>query len=92
MLLHNLLTTVDESKKGDQDVGDLSKDHIKMSLKERAAHAVELDQRDQIHQGPRGGLYRLDANGKKTYLKRTTSPTGQPRRARRRRNNSSRAA
>ena len=55
------------------------------SLKERTIQAVESDQPDPIHKGPRGGLYRLDAKGRKVYLKQSSSTSGKPRRARRRR-------
>ena len=62
------------------------------SLKERTIQAVESDQPDPIHKGPRGGLYRLDAKGRKGYLKQSSSTCGKPRRARRRRPQISKAS
>ena len=62
------------------------------SLKERTLQAVASDQHDLVHKGPRGGLYRLDANGRKIYLRQSSQAAGNPRRARRRRHNSSKAS
>ena len=62
------------------------------SLKERTLQAVSSDQHDLVHKGPRGGLYRLDANGRKIYLRQSSATAGKPRRAKRRRHNSSRAS
>ena len=62
------------------------------SLKERTLQAVASDQPDLVHKGPRGGLYRLDANGRKIYLRQSSQAAGNPRRARRRRHNSSKAS
>ena len=62
------------------------------SLKERTLQAVASDQHDLVHKGPRGGLYRLDANGRKIYLRQSSQAAGKPRRARRRRHNSSKAS
>lgn len=62
------------------------------SLKERTLQAVASDQHDLVHKGPRGGLYRLDANGRKIYLRQSSQAASNPRRARRRRHNSSKAS
>ena len=62
------------------------------SLKQRTLQAVASDQHDLVHKGPRGGLYRLDANGRKIYLRQSSATAGKPRRAKRRRHNSSRAS
>lgn len=62
------------------------------SLKQRTLQAVASDQHDLVHKGPRGGLYRLDANGRKIYLRQSSQAAGKPRRARRRRHNSSKAS
>ena len=62
------------------------------SLKQRTLQAVASDQHDLVHKGPRGGLYRLDANGRKIYLRQSSQADGKPRRARRRRQNSSKAS
>ena len=62
------------------------------SLKQRTLQAVASDQHDLVHKGPRGGLYRLDANGRKIYLSQSSQAAGKPRRARRRRHNSSKAS
>jgi len=62
------------------------------SLKERTLQAVASDQHDLVHKGPRGGLYRLDANGRKIYLRQSSQAAGKPRRARRRRHHSSKAS
>ena len=62
------------------------------SLKQRTLQAVASDQHDLVHKGPRGGLYRLDANGRKIYLRQSSATDGKPRRARRRRQNSSKAS
>ena len=62
------------------------------SLKQRTLQAVASDQQDLVHKGPRGGLYRLDANGRKIYLRQSSQAAGKPRRARRRRHNSSKAS
>ena len=59
-------------KKPDQSKGPM--------LKERAHHETE------IHRGPKGGLYRIDAKGRKVYLKASEQPKHvKPRRAKRRR-------
>ena len=58
-------------KKPDQSKGPM--------LKERA------HQESEIHRGPKGGLYRIDAKGRKVYLKASEQPKqGKPRRAKRR--------
>jgi len=62
------------------------------SLKQRTLQAVASEQKDLVHKGPRGGLYRLDANGRKIYLRQTSQAAGKPRRARRRRHHSSKAS
>ena len=62
------------------------------SLKERTLQAVAADQHDPIHKGPRGGLYRLDANGRKLYLRQSSATAAKPRRAKRRRHRSSKAS
>lgn len=62
------------------------------SLKQRTLEAVAADQHDPILKGPRGGLYRLDANGRKVYLRQTSATAAKPRRARRRRHRSSKAS
>ncbi|GEM_PF-1685195 len=62
------------------------------SLKQRTLQAVASDQHDLVHKGPRGGLYRLDANGRKIYLRQSSQAAGKPRRARRRRHHSSKAS
>ena len=55
------------------------------TLKERTQQTLQADQKSEIHRGPRGGLYRIDANGKKVYLKAAEQPKrGKPRRAKRR--------
>ena len=56
------------------------------TIKERTQQTVRADQVADIHRGPKGGLYRIDANGKKVYLKASEPPKqGKPRRAKRRR-------
>ena len=56
------------------------------TLKERTKQTVRADQQAEIHRGPKGGLYRVDTNGKKVYLKAFEQPKqGKPRRAKRRR-------
>ena len=72
--------------------GNQASSQTVQSLKERTIQAVELEQPDAIHKGPRGGLYRLDAKGRKIYLKQSSSTTGKPRRARRRRQPMSKAS
>ena len=62
------------------------------SLKERTLQAVASDQHDLVHKGPRGGLYRLDANGRKIYLRQSSATAGKPSQARRRRHKSSKAS
>jgi hypothetical protein len=55
------------------------------TLKERTHQAVHADQESEIHRGPKGGLYRIDAKGKKIYIKSSEQPNqGKPRRAKRR--------
>ncbi len=44
------------------------------SLKQRTLQAVASDQHDLVHKGPRGGLYRLDANGRKIYSVKAPRP------------------
>ena len=57
-----------------------------LTLKERAQQTVLADQESEIHRGPKGGLYRIDANGKKVYIKASEQPKqGKPRRAKQRR-------
>ena len=54
------------------------------TLKERTQQTVQVDQVSEIHRGPKGGLYRIDAKGKKVYLKASEQPKqGKPRRAKR---------
>ena len=54
------------------------------TLKERTQQTVRADQDSEIHRGPKGGLYRIDAKGKKVYLKASEqSKQGNPRRAKR---------
>ena len=54
------------------------------TLKERNQQTVRVDQLSEIHRGPKGGLYRIDAKGKKVYLKASEQPKqGKPRRAKR---------
>ena len=56
-----------------------------LTLKERTHQTVQADQESEIHRGPKGGLYRIDAKGKKVYLKTSEQPKqGKPRRAKRR--------
>ena len=56
------------------------------TLKERTQQTVRADQESEIHRGPKGGLYRIDAKGRKVYLKASEQPKqGKPRRAKRRR-------
>ena len=62
------------------------------SLKKRTLHAVASGLHDQVYKGPRGGLYRLDVSGRKIYLKQSDASAGKPRRARRRRQNSTKAS
>jgi|TARA_X000000368_G_scaffold407808_1_gene387671 hypothetical protein len=58
----------------------------KPTLKERTQQALQSDQASAIHKGPRGGFYRIDAKGRKVYLKAAEQPKqGKPRRAKRRR-------
>ena len=58
----------------------------KPTLKARTQQTVRADQQAEIHRGPKGGLYRIDANGKKVYLKASEQPKqGKARRAKRRR-------
>ena len=65
-------------KKPDQSKGS--------TLKERGHQTVRADHQSEIHRGPKGGLYRIDAKGKKVYLKASEPPKqGKPRRAKRRR-------
>ena len=65
-------------KKPDQSKGP--------TLKERAHQTVRADQESEIRRGPKGGLYRIDAKGRKVYLKASEQPKqGKPRRAKRRR-------
>ena len=55
-------------------------------LKECAHQTVRADQESEIHRGPKGGLYRIDAKGRKVYLRASEQPKqGRPRRAKRRR-------
>ena len=57
-----------------------------LTLKERTQQTVNANQEPEIHRGPKGGLYRMDANGKKVYLKASEQPKqGKLRRAKRRR-------
>ena len=54
------------------------------TLKERTLQTVRVDQVSEIHRGPKGGLYRIDAKGKKVYLKSSEQPKqGKLRRAKR---------
>ena len=53
-------------KKSDQSKGE--------TLKQRAHQTVRADQESEIHRGPKGGLYRIDANGKKVYIKASEQP------------------
>ncbi len=52
-------------------------------LAKRTKRAIQAGNQGPIQKGPRGGLYRINANGQKVYLKQEA--TGRPRRARRRR-------
>ena len=52
-------------------------------LAERTKRAIQAGNQGPIQKGPRGGLYRINANGRKVYLKQEA--TGRPRPARRRR-------
>jgi len=67
-------------------------DRPSQSLKQRTIQAVASADPDPIHRGPRGGLYRLDAKGRKIYLKQSTSSSGKSRRASRRRQQTSEAS
>ena len=67
-------------------------EHPSQSLKQRTIQAVASADPDPIHKGPRGGLYRLDAKGRKIYLSQNSSSSAKPRRARRRRQQSSKAS
>ena len=67
-------------------------EHPSQSLKQRTIQAVASADPDPIHKGPRGGLYRLDAKGRKIYLSQNSSSSSKPRRARRRRQQSSKAS
>ena len=62
------------------------------SVKERTIQAVEADHADPIHKGPRGGLYRLDAKGRKIYIKQTSPASVSPRQGRGRQLKSSKAS
>jgi hypothetical protein len=54
------------------------------TLKDRTQQMVRVDQASKIHRGPKGGLYRIDAKGKKVYLKASEQPKqGKPSRAKR---------
>jgi hypothetical protein len=54
------------------------------TLRERTQQTVRADQEFEIHRGPKGGLYRIDAKGKKVYLKASKQPKqGNPRRVKR---------
>ena len=54
------------------------------TLKERTQQTVRADEECEIHRGPKGGLYRIDAKGKKVYLKASEQPKqGKPRRVKR---------
>ena len=75
-----------------QMVMDGSHSDDSQSLKKRTIQAVASGLHDQVHKGPRGGLYRLDVSGRKIYLKQSSASAGQPRRARRRRQSSSKAS
>lgn len=75
-----------------QMVMDGSHTDDSQSLKKRTLQAVASGQHEMVHKGPRGGLYRLDANGRKIYLRQSSETSGKPRRARRRRHNSSKAS
>ena len=46
----------------------------KSTLKERTLQTVRVDQVSEIHRGPKGGLYRIDAKGKKVYIKASKQP------------------
>ena len=55
-------------------------------LKERAHQTVRTDKESEIHRGPKGGFYRIDAKGRKVYPKASVQPKqGKPRRGKRRR-------
>ena len=62
------------------------------SLKQRTIQAVASADPDPIHKGPRGGLYRLDARGRKIYLRQSSSSPGKSRPASRRRQKTSEAS
>ena len=54
------------------------------TLKERTQQTVQADEESEIHRGPKGGLYRIDAKGKKDYLKASEQPRqGKPLRVKR---------
>ena len=54
------------------------------TLKERTQQTVRADQDSEIHRGPKGGLYRIDANGKKVYIKASNQlKQGKPHRVKR---------
>ena len=82
----------DQQKATDGSHTDGSHTDDSQSLKKRTIQAVASGLHDQVHKGPRGGLYRLDVSGRKIYLKQSSASAGQPRRARRRRQNSSKAS
>jgi hypothetical protein len=44
------------------------------TLKERTQQTVRADEESEIHRGPKGGLYRIDAKGKKVYIKASKQP------------------
>ena len=82
----------DQQKATDGSHTDGSHTDDSQSLKKRTIQAVASGLHDQVHKGPRGGLYRLDVSGRKIYLKQSSASAGQPRRARRRRQSSSKAS
>ena len=82
----------DQQKATDGSHTDGSHTDDSQSLKKRTIQAVASGLHDQVHKGPRGGLYRLDVSGRKIYLKQSSASAGQPSRARRRRQNSSKAS
>ena len=54
-------------KKPDQSKGP--------TLKERAHQTVRADQEAEIHRGPKGGLYRIDARAERFISRLPSSPS-----------------
>tara|TARA_B100000925_G_C21872549_1_gene414894 strand:- start:383 stop:631 length:249 start_codon:yes stop_codon:yes gene_type:complete len=50
-------------------------DQSKEQMDEDRSHQTALtDHESKIHRGPKGGLYRIDANGKKVYIRASKMP------------------